>query len=132
MKQSLIERALEVSRNAYAPYSKFRVGAAVLLGNGEIVVGCNFENASYGLSMCAERVALYNAHVCFPNEKIIGIAIASSSTNQLTPPCGACRQVIAEFAQKQNSDIEIIMTTNGNIVVKTIEELLPLQFKLEK
>lgn len=129
MKKQLFAVALEASHNAYAPYSNFRVGAAVLLSNGEIITGANVENSSYGLTMCAERVAIFKAVTLFPDAQIAQIAIASPNDNSITP-CGACRQVIAEFAQKQKTDIEIIMTQGGEIIERRISELLPLSFRL--
>lgn len=131
MKNQLLAKAIEASQNAYAPYSDFKVGAAVLIDNGEIITGANVENASYGLSMCAERVAIFKTVTQFPNAQIVQIAVASPNDNSITP-CGACRQVIAEFAQKQKTDIEIIMMINGKIVAKKISDLLPFAFKITK
>lgn len=95
MYDELVQRAKDASRNAYAPYSHFPVGSAVLLPNGEIIDGCNVENASYGLTMCAERVAIGQAiahgHTC-----ILAVAVYTP-TPEHTAPCGACRQVINEF-----------------------------------
>ena len=109
--QNLMTQAVAVRKNAYAPYSKFRVGAALLLDNGKIVLGSNQENAAYPSGLCAERVAVFQAGTIYPDAKIIKMAItAASDTNQTTapiPPCGSCRQSIAEYEIKQESPIEI-------------------------
>ena len=97
--QSLMEKAIEIRKNAYAPYSRFRVGAALLLDNGKIVLGSNQENAAYPSGLCAERVAIFQAGAVYPDAKIIKMAItAASDTNKTTtpiPPCGGCRQTIS-------------------------------------
>ena len=109
--QELMAKAIEARDNAYAPYSKFNVGAAIRLENGEIVSGNNQENASYPSGLCAERTAIYSAHANFPDVTMLEIALTASSKNQITdkpiPPCGACRQAIAEYETKQSSPIEI-------------------------
>lgn len=126
----LLTHALAAAQKAYAPYSNFKVGAAVLLENGETVVGNNQENSSYGLSMCAERVALNYAHATYPDVKVVAIAVASPSTNDLVTPCGACRQVIAEVAQRQGADIPIVMKTEQGSQINYISDLLPQAFSL--
>ncbi|PIE48640.1 MAG: cytidine deaminase [Flavobacteriales bacterium] len=132
--KSLMEQAINARKKAYAPYSKFMVGAAILLANGRIVTGNNQENAAFPSGMCAERVAIYQAGSRYPNEKILQIAIsAANSTNNLTTPiapCGACRQAIAEYEQKQKTPIYIFfMGETGNIIqVKSLEALLPFGF----
>ncbi|MHB0997998.1 MAG: cytidine deaminase [Armatimonadota bacterium] len=123
----LIQSAKSALENAYAPYSEFRVGAAVLFESGKIYCGCNVENASYGLSNCAERTAIFNA-VCSGDRDIRAIAIASS-TGDAAYPCGACRQVIAEFARK-DEDISIYIVSNQGVEKFTLAELLPNAFKL--
>lgn len=131
---NLMHKAMEVRRNAYAPYSNFSVGAAILLDNDEIVTGSNQENASYPSGLCAERTAIYYAGSQFPEAKIIRMAIAAGSRNHQTmvpiPPCGACRQAIAEYEVKQESPIEIFfMGETGKIVKsKSLANLLPLIF----
>ena len=122
----LIETAKKARENAYAPYSKFKVGAAVLCESGKIYTGVNVENASFGLTVCAERNAIYNA-VGQGESKIKAIAIALDDA-AYGSPCGACRQVIREFGK----DVDVVMgTLHGKYVVKKIAELLPLAFALD-
>lgn len=131
---SLMRRAIEARGQAYAPYSNFNVGAAILLDNGKVITGNNQENASYPSGLCAERTAIYYAGSQFPNTKIIRIAIsAGSKRNQTTkpiPPCGACRQSIAEYEIKQETPIEIyFMGEIGEVAkVNSLADLLPLGF----
>ncbi|WP_204346215.1 cytidine deaminase [Psychroserpens algicola] len=130
----LMENAIEARRNAYAPYSKFLVGAAILLDNGEVVTGNNQENASYPSGLCAERTAIYYAGAKFPNAKILKMALTAGSQIQTTktpiPPCGACRQAIAEYEFKQDDPIEIYFMGETGKVVKSdsLANLLPLGF----
>lgn len=131
---SLMGKAIEARDNAYAPYSNFNVGAALLLDNGEVITGNNQENASYPSGLCAERTAIYYAGSQFPNSKIVSMAIsAGSKKNQTTkpiPPCGACRQAIAEYEIKQESPIEIYFMGETGAVTKSnsLVNLLPLVF----
>ncbi len=123
-KIELIEHARIAQKNSYAPYSNFNVGAAVLTEDDEIYIGTNVENVSYGLSNCAERSAIFNA-ISHGKKKIKAIAITSNSDN-LTPPCGACRQVIKEFSDKNTI---VIMSKNDNTYIeKYIDDILPLSF----
>jgi cytidine deaminase len=132
--QNLMSQAVEVRKNAYAPYSKFRVGAALLLDNGKIVLGSNQENAAYPSGLCAERVAVFHAGSNYPEAKILKMAItAASDTNQTTgpiPPCGSCRQSIAEYEIKQNAPIEIYFMGEIGAIYKSasLKNLLPLMF----
>lgn len=132
--QQLMQSAINTRENAYAPYSKFKVGAAILLDNNEVVVGSNQENASYPSGLCAERTAIYYAGAKYPNAKILKIAITASSQNQVTdspiPPCGACRQSISEYEIKQEQPIEIyFMGATGKVVKSnSLANLLPLGF----
>lgn len=132
--KSLMEQAVEIRKKAYAPYSKFRVGAALLLDNNKIVLGSNQENAAYPSGLCAERVAIFQSGSIYPEAKIIKMAItAASDTNKTTtpiPPCGACRQSIAEYESKQNTPIEIYFMGETGEVYKSdsIKNLLPLMF----
>ncbi|WP_407557256.1 cytidine deaminase [Winogradskyella sp. 4-2091] len=133
--QSLMELAIEARDNAYAPYSKFNVGAAILLDNNETVIGSNQENACYPSGLCAERTAIYYAGAKYPKAKILKMAITASSQNQVTdkpiPPCGSCRQSIAEYEIKQNLPIEIyFMGAQGKVVKSSsLANLLPLLFE---
>lgn len=122
----LMEKAIEVSKNAYAPYSKFPVGACVLTENEKIYTGCNFENASFGLTICAERNAIGSA-IADGERKIKAIAIYSPNTDNCYP-CGACRQVLYEF--KSDNGIEIVLKEGDGLTLHKIEELLPEGFNL--
>ncbi len=125
--ERLIEVATQAMGNAYAPYSKFKVGAAVLTATGEVFPGCNVENASYGLSMCAERNAIANAIISSQKDKITVRAIAVvNSQNVPCSPCGACRQVIWEFGQ----DAQVIFWGSQGWQTLTIKELLPVGFSI--
>lgn len=132
--KKLLENAVTARINAYAPYSHFKVGAAVLLENREIVIGNNQENASYPSGLCAERVAVFHAGARFPNVRIIAIAISVASERYVVDnpagPCGNCRQSIAEYEQKQKSPIAILMRGERGKIYRcnSIEELLPLAF----
>jgi cytidine deaminase len=132
--QNLMTQAVEVRKNAYAPYSRFRVGAALLLDNGKIVLGSNQENAAYPSGLCAERVAVFQAGSIYPGAKILKMAItAASDTNQTKapiPPCGACRQSIAEYEIKQETPIEIYFMGEIGAVYKSdsLKNLLPFMF----
>jgi cytidine deaminase len=132
--QDLMQKAIEVRKNAYAPYSKFRVGAALLLDNGQIVLGSNQENAAYPSGLCAERVAIFHSNAVYPDAKILKMAITAASdvneTTSPTPPCGACRQSISEYEFKQSTPIEIYFMGGSGEVYKSdsIKNLLPLSF----
>lgn len=132
--QDLMEQAFEARDNAYAPYSNFKVGAALLLDNNEIVTGSNQENASYPSGLCAERTAIFYAGAKYPNARIRQLAISAKSNNHQVvtpiPPCGACRQSIAEYEVKQDSPVEIFFMGESGKVVKanSLKELLPLIF----
>jgi len=132
--QSLMNLAIETRKNAYAPYSKFRVGAAILLDNGKVVLGSNQENAAYPSGLCAERVAIFQAGAIYPNAKIVKLVITAASDTNPTlspiPPCGACRQSIAEYEFKQDLPIEIyFMGESGEVYQSnSINNLLPLSF----
>ena len=133
--QQLIREAKKISKTAYAPYSKFLVGAAALLENGKIVLGSNQENASFPAGLCGESVALFAAGANYPKIPIKAIAItASSKKKKVTEPiapCGICRQVFVEFENRQKKDIVIIlMGDRGKIrLIRSAKELLPLAFE---
>ncbi|WP_343588376.1 cytidine deaminase [Flavobacterium sp.] len=132
--QDLMNQAVEIRKKAYAPYSKFKVGAALLLDNGKVILGSNQENAAYPSGLCAERTAIFYAGSTYPEAKILKMAItAASDTNQTTapiPPCGSCRQSIAEYEIKQDSPIEIYFMGEIGEVYKSssLKNLLPLMF----
>ncbi len=123
--EELIQAAKDALKNAYAPYSKFKVGAAVLTKKGNIYRGCNVENSSYGLTVCAERNAIANA-VAHGEREFVAIAIATDAET-LRTPCGACRQTIIEFGK---SIQVIICNLKGKKNVRLIKELLPEHFEL--
>jgi cytidine deaminase len=130
----LLKLARKAVKSAYAPYSQFFVGAAILLANGKISIGNNQENAAYPSGLCAERVAIFHASAKYPNIPIKKIAVSVASKNQIinepVSPCGACRQVISEYEMKYESPISIIMSgETGKIYVSdSIENLLPIMF----
>lgn len=122
--KELIKLARQAYKNSYALYSRARVGAAILCSNGKLFTGCNVENASYGLTMCAERVAIYNA-IAAGQKGFTKIAIVSNQRREFSP-CGACRQVLAEFSP----DIMVIWQgKEGKIKSKKLTQLLPSAFK---
>lgn len=122
--QELIDKAKEARANAYAPYSKFLVGSALITENGKIFTGCNIENVSLGLSICAERVAIFKA-VAEGIKDIRAIAVIGDTEEPCTP-CGACRQVMIEFAP----DMKVVMANLHNkIKIKKARDLLPDSFK---
>jgi len=119
----LIKAATTVRENAYAPFSKFKVGSALLTDDGSIVVGCNVESASYGLTVCAERVAIWKS-ISIGKTKIKRIAVVAD-TEDLTPPCGVCRQIIWEFG----GDIPVIFANlTGKVETVQMKDLLPRAF----
>lgn len=130
----LIQKAIEARQKAYAPYSKFNVGAAVLLDNGQVVLGNNQESAAYPSGMCAERVAIWKAGSEYPNIKVLKIAITAASENSTVDkpvgPCGACRQTLSEYEINQKQPIEILFTGEVGQIVKTesLLSLLPFSF----
>jgi len=132
--QDLMEQSFIIRDKAYAPYSEFLVGAALLLGNGEVVLGNNQENACYPSGLCAERVAIFSAGANFPGVPMLRMALSAKSKKyQLitpTPPCGACRQSIAEYEQQQNKSIEVYFMGETGKVVKScsLANLLPFIF----
>lgn len=121
----LMDLARKASRNAYAPYSGVRVGAAALAPSGKVFTGCNIENASYGLTMCAERVAIQNA-VSAGEREILAVAVFSPDIHNITP-CGACRQVMAQFAPKKGKALVILDAPEGMRAVP-LSFLLPETF----
>ncbi|MDO5616819.1 MAG: cytidine deaminase [Cruoricaptor ignavus] len=135
IEKTLFEKAQEARQSAYAPYSEFLVGCAILLENGEIVTGSNQENAAYPSGLCAERTTIFWTSANFPKEKIlklfvIGAPKRDEKSSIVVPPCGACRQSIAEYESKQQQDIEIYFASLNGEVCKTnsIKDLLPFSF----
>lgn len=133
-RRDLLRLAKNHLSHAYAPYSGFRVAAAVLLSNGQVVCGSNQENMAYPSGLCAERVALFAASSSFPGEEINSISLTVETDNSPmdhpVAPCGACRQVMLEYELKQNTPIEVIMQgTSGPVLVfSEVKSLLPLHF----
>ena len=133
--QQLVENAESALKTAYAPYSGFLVGSSVLLENGEIINGSNQENVAYPSGLCAERVALFYAGARYPDIKVKTIAVSVLSknfeVNDVISPCGACRQVMAEYEDKQEQSIKVILhsPTDEVLIANTVEDLLPFMFK---
>lgn len=128
--KSLVEQAERAMANSYSPYSNYRVGAAILTQNGEIILGTNYESASYGLTLCAERSAISAANTEGLNDFALMAIIGSGE--EACVPCGACRQIIHEAAQRSANEIELIMANQDKSKIKTakISELLPEAFSL--
>lgn len=135
--QLLLKAAFDAKEGSHSPYSKFRVGAAILLDNGQIVKGSNQENAAYPIGLCAERTALSAVVALFPKDKISTIAITASTelsvVNQPVAPCGICRQTILESEFKQHQNIRLILSGESGAVYifNTVKDLLPLFFDSE-
>src|SRR6201998_124890 len=122
LREELLAAARGVAAHAYAPYSKFRVGAALLFDDGHVATGCNVENVSYGLTSCAERNALFRAiSERGPAHRIAAIAVTSLNT-AASPPCGACRQVMSEFV---TPDAVILFPSDAGVEIRPFAELLP-------
>lgn len=128
--KKLVQISKEAAEKAYAPYSNFRVGAAILLENGEILTGSNQENASYPVGICAERTLLSYVHANFPHLKKIKLAVSVLDTSKDVSPCGMCRQSILEYETLQNEPIEILLhSTSGSVTsISSASALLPLHF----
>ena len=125
--EELMEKAIEASKNSYSPYSKFAVGACLETDDGSIYTGCNFENSSYGLSICAERNAVGSA-VADGHTNIKAIAIYSPNQDNCSP-CGACRQVLHEFCNS-DEELDIILKNKDELKIYTLAQLLPESFSL--
>ena len=131
--KELVQSAIEAMGSAYAPYSKFNVGAAVMLEDGEIIKGSNQENAAYPSGLCAERTALFYASASRPGKAMKAIAIAAGQTGVLcsnpATPCGACRQVMAQYQTKSGRPMKVILAGAERIwVFDKVDDLLPLIF----
>jgi cytidine deaminase len=134
--KNLVESARKATQTAYAPYSGYQVGAAVLLENGQVVTGSNQENAAYPSGLCAERTALFYANAQYPNSPVVAVAIAAFNkgdySKDVCTPCGSCRQVFAEIEMRYNKQVRIIMCGRDQIYeVDSIQALLPLSFGKE-
>lgn len=125
-KKDLKQAAVNVAKKAYAPYSNYKVGAALLTKSGKIFTGCNVENSSYGLTNCAERTAVFKA--ISEGEMDFAEIVIYADAEKLPTPCGACRQVLAEFS----SDLKVTIISKTEEKQTDIGELLPLSFRLEK
>lgn len=131
--KQLIDKAKEMTQHSYAPYSKFRVGAAALLANGAIVTGSNQENAAYPSGLCAERTTLFYANSQYPDQAVLTLAVAARTEQDFIdnpiPPCGACRQVILETETRYKHPVRILLYGKKEIyLIKGIRDLLPLSF----
>lgn len=130
----LVDKAKEMSANAYAPYSRFHVGAALLLSNGEIVGGANQENVAFPSGTCAERSAVFYAHSKYPQAKVRKLAVAAGNEGQgftalPTAPCGACRQALLEYEKLAGRPIRVLLYgAERTYIVNGVRDLLPLQF----
>ncbi|WP_297097370.1 cytidine deaminase [uncultured Draconibacterium sp.] len=132
--QKLLLAAREASKNAYAPYSKFCVGAALLLENGEVITGSNQENADFTDGICAERVALFYANSTYPDQAVKAIAVTAKNSHGFlefpAQPCGSCRQVLVETETRYNQPIRVILDGKKHIqVLEGADNLLPFAFK---
>lgn len=133
----LVHKAKDAANYAYAPYSKFHVGTAVILEDDTLITGTNQENASYPLCMCAERVALYATAAAYPGKRIKKMAVVAHKKNQkdlvAATPCGACRQVMAEYETLQKKPIEVVMLTHESnwVIFPSVSFLLPFSFNKE-
>lgn len=132
---NLLNAACQAAQHAYAPYSNFNVGAALLLANGEIIKGSNQENTAYPSGLCAERVAMFYANSQYPDVPIKAIAVSSfingQQNDQPVYPCGACRQSLMQSEIRHNQPIRVIMGGNKSIqIVESVKDLLPLTFNL--
>ncbi len=134
IEQEIIRKSIEVTGKAYAPYSQFFVGAALLLENGEVITGANIENAAYPLCLCAERVALAAAESRFPGVAPAAIAVSvvypKNQPAYPIPPCGACRQVLGESEARHGQNIRIILNGHSGVVYafRSALDLLPFGF----
>lgn len=131
--QELVQAAIDATENAYARYSNFKVGAAVRLTDGRIVIGANQENAAFPSGLCAERSAIFAAQSQCPEQAIVKLAIAAKNQNGLlsepVTPCGACRQVVLEMEDRYQRPVSILLYgTNGVYCINSVKDLLPLSF----
>jgi len=133
---NLVRKAREASKNGWAPYSNFHVGAAVILENGAVILGNNQENAAYPSGLCAERVALFSANANYPDSPVVSMAVSAFNKNGITlqsvKPCGACRQAMLESETRFGKPVRLILDgTESIIIIDGIGNLLPLSFDKE-
>lgn len=131
--RSVVRAACMMTRNSYAPYSHFHVGAAVLLNDGTIVKGANQENAAFPSGLCAERTAVFAAQANYPDQPVRILAIAASDANGLrdkpVTPCGSCRQVVLEVEERYHQPVEILLYGRSGVIrLRSIRDLLPFSF----
>jgi cytidine deaminase len=134
--QKLVEKAKEMTRSAYSPYSGFSVGAVALLEDGTMVLGNNQENAAYPSGMCAERTALYAANANYPTQPVVALALACYTKGHFTKkagtPCGACRQVMLETEHRYGKPMRVVLYGDEEcVVLERAADLLPLSFVAE-
>ena len=135
--RQLVETSIEATNNSYAPYSRFHVGAAVRLDNGIIIPGCNQENAAFGVTICAERTALFAAGAQYPKAKVEAIAITARNADGLldepVSPCGTCRQAMVETEKRSGKKLRILLNGKNSVyIIEGIGALLPLTFSDEQ
>ena len=135
--RQLVETSIEATNNSYAPYSRFHVGAAVRLDNGVIIPGCNQENAALGVTICAERTALFAAGAQYPKAKVEAIAITARNADGLldepVSPCGTCRQAMVETEKRSGKKLRILLNGKNSVyIIEGIGALLPLTFSDEQ
>ena len=135
--RQLVETSIEATNNSYAPYSRFHVGAAVRLDNGIIITGCNQENAAFGVTICAERTALFAAGAQYPKAKVEAIAITARNADGLldepVSPCGTCRQAMVETEKRSGKKLRILLNGKNSVyIIEGIGALLPLTFSDEQ
>jgi len=136
IEKKLIQQAKMVSANAYAPYSNFLVGAALLLENGEIITGNNQENAAYPSGLCAERTAVFYANAKYPEVAVTTLAVAAQNAGGFLTdpiaPCGSCRQVLLETEHRYGKNLKVLLYGESEIaILETVKDLLPLSFGVE-
>jgi cytidine deaminase len=134
--QELVQAAIKATDNSYSPYSNFRVGAAIRLADGSIVLGANEENAAFPSGLCAERTAIFAAQAQRPDQAILCLAIAARSAEGLlsepVTPCGSCRQVMTEIEDRYKRPMRVLLYgTNGVYVMDSVKDLMPLSFVSE-
>ena len=134
VEKELIQKAMQARENSYSPYSHFRVGAAIRLSDDSTIIGANQENAAFGVTLCAERSAIFAAQAQQPGKAILAIAIAARTENGFTKqpisPCGSCRQVMVEIEKRYQQPLHIVLYgENAIYVIESIKNLMPLSFE---